>query len=242
MTMKNIKLILVLFTLGFSFAGNAQRDIVIIDKGYGSDREVFKKQPRLNDNTSIVKFSPLQMIVGEINLSYELQTSIKGSVEFGLGPTISNIGFGGQSHLLNPWGGTQQETAAMGFFASVAYRYYPLDETEALNRFYISPVLKYRMYNFGLNDLANGLDPIRGNEVNANFTFNFGYQVWVSKSFALDFFTGIGIGMETVNSAYSQGVYNPITLTYDYNWKETSITAARYLFTMGIKVGIGSHK
>ncbi|MDG1429870.1 MAG: DUF3575 domain-containing protein [Crocinitomicaceae bacterium] len=238
--MKNIKFILALFALGYSLSGIAQRDIVIIDKGNGAERAVFKKEPRLNDNTKVVKFSPLQIIVGEINLGFELQTSLKGSAEFSAGPTISNIGLGGQSHLIDPWSGSQSETTGLGFFASAAYRYYPLDGTEALNRFYVSPVLKYRLYNFGLNDLANGLDPTKGNESQLNFLFNFGYQLWVSKSFSLDFFGGMGIGMQTVNSSFSEAIYNPDTFDYDYRWRESSITRARYVFTMGLKVGIGS--
>lgn len=239
--MKNTTLILVLFAVGFAFSGMAQRDIVIIDKGYGSDRAVFKKEPRLNENTRIVKFSPLQMIVGEINLSYEFQTSKKGSVEFGAGPTISNIGFGGQSHIIDPWGG-QTETSAFGFFASAAYKYYPLDATEALNRFYVSPELKYRLYNFGLNDLSQNLEPTSGDETQVNFLFNFGYQAWVSKSFSLDFFVGMGLGMEMVNSAFADAVYDPATNGYEYKWTESSSSEARYVFTMGMKVGIGSHK
>ena len=54
--MKNIKFILALFALGYSLSGIAQRDIVIIDKANGAERAVFKKEPRLNDNTKVVKF------------------------------------------------------------------------------------------------------------------------------------------------------------------------------------------
>ncbi|MFT5859037.1 MAG: hypothetical protein ACI865_001133 [Flavobacteriaceae bacterium] len=239
--MKNTTLILFLFTLGFTFSGIAQRDIVIIDKGNGSERAIFKKEPKLNENTRVVKFSPLQMIVGEINFSYEVQTSKKGSVEFGAGPTISNIGFGGQSHIIDPWGG-QSETTSFGLFASAAYRYYPLDGTEALNRFYVSPMLKFRLYNFGLNDLSQNLDPTTGNEQQVNFLLNFGYQAWVSKSFSMDFFVGMGLGMKTVNSAFADAIFDPVTNGYLYEWHESSSTQARYLFTMGMKVGIGSHK
>ena len=239
--MKNTKLILVLFTFGFIFSGIAQRDIVIIDKGNGSERALFKKEPKLNDNTRAVKFSPLQMFVGEINFSYEVQTGKKGSFEFGAGPTISNIGFGGQSHLIDPWGG-KSESSSFGFFTSAAYKYYPLDGTEALNRFYISPMLKYRLYNFGLNDLSQNLESTAGNEQHVNFLLNFGYQAWVSKSFSLDFFVGMGLGMETVNSAFSDAVFNITTNSYEYKWTESSSSEARYVFTMGMKVGIGSHK
>jgi hypothetical protein len=224
------------FFLLSSFTGFSQDDLIIIDRGALKRSSSTKKEIKLNDNISAIKFSPTQMIMGEINFSWERQLSQKSSIELSAGPTISNIGFGIQSHLFDPYGGSI-ETSGVGLFGEVGIRYYPLDETEALNRFYVSPILKFRQFNFGLDDISDVLASTDGSDVQLNFLFNFGYQLWASKSFAVDFFGGMGIGMRTINSAYVEAIW--ANNQYEYQWIRTRNSNARYVFSAGIKVGIG---
>lgn len=219
-------------------SGIAQQELVVIEQGSRYKRE--KKGIRLNDNTSVIKFTPTQMLAGEINFSFEKQLSKQTSFEIGLGPTISNIavGDGTGNHYFDPmYGGYTIETSGLGFFAEAGYRFYPLDETEALNRFYLSPVLKYKLMNFGLEEASGELPKREGSDMRMNFALNVGYQVWLSKSFAMDFYTGLGIGFQQVESYFP--VYNYVGTEYQYEWVDNSYSQARYVFNFGVKVGIG---
>lgn len=221
-------------------SGVAQQELVVIERGNSSYQRT-KRPVRLNDNIGVVKFSPTQMFVGEIHFAYERQISKFSSFEIGAGPTISNIALGNvQSHIIDPWGGGYAyETSKLGAFLELGYRYYPLEETEALNRFYVSPVMKFRMKNFGLEDASQLLGPTKGSELNLNFMFNIGYQVWFSKSFSMDFYTGMGIGYQQIQSYYPEQVY--VDPNWTYQWRDNSGSGARYVFNLGVKVGIG-HK
>lgn len=227
--MKKIFLITVLFS---SYAALAQQEIVIIDKGDYKEKEI-----RLNDNTQAFKYAPLNILAGEINFSYEKQVSQKGSVEIGLGPTISNIGIGINSHYIDPTTPSVAERSGMGFFTSVAYRYYPLDATEALNRFYVSPIVKYKLMNSSFVDESGYLETMKSGDSRLNFYFNFGYQIWASKSFCIDFYGGVGIGYRSYAEYRSESYYE------DYEWKnkwmKINHSGAQYVANMGIKVGIG---
>lgn len=218
-------------------SGIAQEELVIIEQNSRSRRQ--KKEIRLNENTSVIKFSPTQMLAGEIHFSFEKQLSKYTSFEIAAGPTISNIAFGNvNSHFIDPWGGGYAyQTSSLGFFTEVGYRYYPLDETEALNRFYLSPVAKFKLMNFGLNDASGVLDPMKGNEMNLNFSFNVGYQLWLSKSFSMDFYTGLGIGYQQIKSYYPESIF--VSPDWTYQWRDNSRSGARYVFNFGVKVGIG---
>ncbi|MFK7787610.1 MAG: DUF3575 domain-containing protein [Crocinitomicaceae bacterium] len=218
-------------------SGIAQEEFVIIEQNGKSRRQ--KKEVRLNDNTSVIKFSPTQLLAGEIHFAFEKQLSKYTSFEVAAGPTISNIAFGNvNSHLIDPWGGGYAyQTSGLGFFTEAGYRYYPLDETEALNRFYLSPVAKFKLTNYGLNDASGALSPTKGSEMNLNFSFNVGYQMWLSKSFAIDFFTGLGIGYQQIKSYYPESVY--VDPNWEYQWRDNSRSGARYVFNFGVKVGIG---
>ena len=218
-------------------SGIAQEEIVIIEQNNRMRRE--KKPIRLNDNTSVVKFSPTQMLAGEIHFAFEKQLTKHSSFEIAAGPTISNIAFGNvSSHLIDPWGGGYAyESSGLGFFTEAGYRYYPLDETEALNRFYLSPVAKFKLMNYGLHDASGALSPTKGSEMNLNFSFNVGYQLWLSKSFAMDFYTGLGIGYQQVKSYYPESIF--VDPDWTFQWRDNSRSGARYVFNFGVKVGIG---
>ena len=234
-----MKLASVLIFASFAFGAIAQQEVVIIDKGeiknYKKEREI-----KLNDNIQVYKFAPLNMITGEINFGYERQVSQKGSLDFEIGPTISKIGFGVNSHIIDPIGGEpqQNEVGGMGVVLAMGYRFYPLDETEALNRFYVSPVVKYKLLNHKVEDLSGTLNSVSGANSMLNFYFNFGYQVWAAKKFSIDFYGGLGIGYQNVRDYYLTTVYNGIG--WEYNWQQTGGSGARYVFNTGIKVGIGA--
>ena len=218
-------------------SGIAQKEIVVIEQSNRSKRD--KKPIRLNDNTSVFKFTPTQMLAGEINFSFEKQLSKQTSFEIGAGPTISNIAFGNvNGHFIDPWGGGYAyQTSGLGFFAEAGYRYYPLDETEALNRLYLSPTLKFKLTNFGLNDASGVLSPTKGSDMRLNFAFNVGYQLWLSKSFAMDFFTGLGIGYQQLTTFQPEQVF--VDPNWVSQWTDRSRSGARYVFNFGVKVGIG---
>lgn len=234
-----MKLLSFLICTSFSIGAFSQQEVVIIDKGevrnYKKERQI-----KLNDNIQVFKFAPLNMIAGEINFGYERQISQKGSLDFEIGPTISKIGFGVNNHLIDPIGGEpqQNEVSGMGFVFSMGYRFYPLDETEALNRFYVSPVLKYKLLNHQVEDLSGTLNNVNGSNSMFNFYFNFGYQVWAAKKFSIDFYGGLGIGYQNVRDYYMTTVYNG--MDWEYSWQEEGGKGARYVFNTGIKVGIGA--
>lgn len=221
-------------------SGIAQEELVIIEQSGGRYKRA-KKPIRLNDNIGVFKFSPTQLLAGEINFSYERQFSKNSSFEIGAGPTISNISAGdGQNHFYDPsYGGYAYQTSGLGVFVEAAYRYYPLDETEALNRFYLSPILKYKVKNFGLEDASGVLENEKGSDSRMNFAFNVGYQLWLSKSFSMDFYTGLGIGYQQYTSYFPESTY--VAPDWTFQWRDNSYTQARYVFNFGVKVGIG-HK
>ena len=220
-------------------SGIAQQEIVVVEQGSRYKRE--KKEIRLNENTSVFKFSPTQMLAGEIHFSFEKQIDKNSSFELAAGPTISNIALGSaNSHYFDPWGSSYvYQSSRLGMFVEAAYRYYPLEETEALNRFYVSPVVKFKMMNFGLEDAAEVLQSEKGSEMNVNFLFNIGYQLWLSKSFSMDFYTGMGIGYQQMDSFRAETTW--VDPNYESQWVSDSWSGARFVFSIGVKVGIG-HK
>lgn len=211
------------------------QEVIIIDKG---DKVKTKKEIKLNDNIQVIKFAPLNLMIGEINFGYERQTSLKGSVDFEIGPTISKVGFGLDNHYIDPWGApTEVENSGLGFFLSAGYRFYPLDETEALNRFYVSPVLKYKLLNYSISDISENLANTHASETRLNFYFNFGYQVWVAKSFSMDMYCGFGIGYLDVRDY--NAIYEYVDNDYQYRWDENFSSGAVYVGNIGLKIGIG---
>ena len=229
-----------LATLLIASSSIAQDEVIIIDR---SKSEIFKSRKprgiRLNENTQVVKFAPLNLLAGEILFGYERQHGVKGSLDFELGPTISKIGFGFNSHWVDASLPSEHDISGLGVVSGVSYRYYPLDETEALNRFYVAPQFRFKAMNHKVQDI-NGFVPgvQRGTQMNSNFFFNFGYQSWLSSTFSMDFYMGFGIGMRTERD------YDLVTVFQDnewvYDWSETNSSGAVYVFQLGLKVGIGS--
>lgn len=232
-----MKFIAFLFTLSLSTVLLAQDGIVIIDRSQARLKR--NKEIRRTENIQVYKFAPLSVLDGEVLFGYERQLTSKGSFEVELGPTLSKIGFGTTGHIGNSLEPEVDEVSGLGVVLGVAYRYYPLDETEALNRFYISPQFRFKRYNHTVQDFAGFLpEAARGNETMANFFFNFGYQSWLSNTFSLDFYFGLGIGQYTSRDYDSEIFFNGND--WEYRWQEVNSSGARYVVNAGIKVGIGS--
>lgn len=231
--------ILLLSTLTFSAMAQDQK-VVIIDKGSSYNAPKKRKEPLVTNNLNIIKFSPLQLLVGEINLGYERVLNEMSSVDFEIGPTLSNVRMSvSGNHLFNPgFGPSVERTSGVGFFFGTGYRMYPLRGGLAPNWFYVSPVFKFRQMNYGFHDFSNLLPNTKGSEKDFNFSFNFGSQFWLEEKFSLDVFAGIGLAYESYKDYFMTSVYNGTTGLYDYQWQEDAYSGVRFLFTGGVKIGI----
>ena len=192
------------------------------------------------DNRFVVKFSPFQMVLGEVNFAYERRLSDRTSIEVEAGPTISQLGVFNNTHI-DPFGMQGSASrSAMGGFVSVGFRYYPLTFAKAPRGLYISPVIKYRQYNTEFFDVSGVLDDQTGVKSQLMFRFVYGYQFWLTSNFSLDVFMGMGLGNQTESYFYTYSEYIPETGTYDYNWAKSSQKGARFNATFGFKLGIGN--
>ncbi len=231
--------ILLMSTLTFCAMAQDQK-VVIIDKGSSYNAPKKRKEPLVTNNLNIIKFSPLQLLVGEINLGYERVLNEMSSVDFEIGPTLSNVRLSvSGNHLFNPgFGPSVERTSGVGFFFGTGYRMYPLRGGLAPNWFYVSPVFKFRQMNYGFHDFSNLLPNTKGSEKDFNFSFNFGSQFWLEEKFSLDVFAGIGLAYESYKDYFMTSVYNGTTGLYDYQWQEDAYSGVRFLFTGGVKIGI----
>lgn len=236
-----MKIPFLLTSLLFTYQLIAQ-DVVIVDRQ--SQKSIRQSKP-LSENFYVIKFSPLQIIMGEINLGFEHEVNDMSSLEYEIGPTFSNLGFSvNSSHTGNQMPGSAPSNyeTRLGFFTSVGYRFYPLDNARALNKMYISPVVKFRLYNSTIVDPNGFLGDTKGDESQMLFTFNVGYQFWIAKKFALDVFGGIGLAYESHHEKYMKYEYDPNTQLYNYSWANDNYSGARFAATLGVKLGIGGEK
>lgn len=235
-----IALTFTLLILNSFLTFSQEEKIIIIDKG-GSKKTKSTIKRELVDNDHVLKFSVFQMLANEINIGYEKKIDEMSSFEISAGPTISNIGFSvNDNHYNNYPNQNTNETSALGMFISAGYRFYPMDNGKVLNNFYISPEVKYRRMNFGIVDYSDNLSSTKGYEDHTYFTFNFGMQTWLSERFSIDYFAGIGLGYESHVRYNVVSSYNPDTYLYEYYWEKNAYSGAKYLFTLGLKVGIGN--
>lgn len=218
----------------------AQEEIIVIDRSR-TKKTVNDNMPRrMVEHKQVFKFDPLRMSIGEINFAYERALNEYSSVEVELGPTISNLGRNRFSNIIGP--GSNRQISQMGVFASAAFRFYPLDDRLVFNQLYISPKIKFRQYNESTeySSLETGNSGTRdGSSSETIFTFNFGYQQWLANRFSFDYYFGVGIGgyRGTSYSAFEE--YNGNTNSYSIVWQENKENFARFVATVGIKVGIG---
>lgn len=236
-----IKQLSVVLLASLSFGALAQEQkVVIIDKGSSYNSPKKRKEPLVTNNINIIKYSPLQLLVGEINLGYERVLNDMSSVDFEIGPTLSNIRLSVDgNHYYDPgFGPATERTSGVGFFFGTGYRIYPLRGGLAPNWFYISPVFKFRQMNYGFHDYAKLLPDVKGSEKDFNFSFNFGSQFWLEEKFSLDVFAGIGLAYESYKDYVMTNVYDGNTEQYVFGWQEDNYSGVRFLFTGGVKIGL----
>lgn len=235
--MKRIVVGMLLLSSMYSYA---QQEIVVIDRSR-TKKTVNDNMPRrMVEHKQVFKFDPLRMSIGEINFAYERALNEYSSVEVELGPTISNLGRNRFTNFIGT--GSSRQISQMGIFASAAFRFYPLDDRLVFNQLYISPKVKFRQYNEATEYISDqtGTSGTRdGSSSETIFTFNFGYQQWLADRFSFDYYFGVGIGgyRSTSYSAFEE--YNGNTNSYSIVWQENKENFARFVATVGIKVGIG---
>lgn len=215
---------------------NAQQ--VVVRQQSGTTKSTNRKYIERNvENYNAFKFDPLRMTIGEINFSWEKRIDDKVSVEFELGPTISNLG--GNRFYYDSYN-QYQVNSRMGGLISAAVRYYPLEGLWAMNKLYISPKFKYRRYNSDYTSLEIPLPNQSAYSNETMFTFNVGYQQWLSNNFAFDYYVGLGIGGYKSTNYSMNSVYNGNTQTYDYSWRKYTENYAKLIGVIGMKITIGN--
>lgn len=189
-----------------------------------------------NHSKYVIKYSPTQLVMGELHFAYEHRIMPQSSIEVTLGPTISEIGlprllFDNLTH-----GNAAPRESNIGFFGSLLFRYYPISGMATAPRgLYIAPEIKYRLYNSTYTDNFGTLGERTGATTQFMFKFHTGYQFWFGNKFSLDVFTAVGVGSASMTSYSAFDNYmNP---TNDWN----SYTKSRVSFvgSFGIKFGIG---
>jgi len=192
------------------------------------------------DLYDVYKFDVVQMVTGQILFGYEHRLGAKSSFEVELGPTISNVGLN-VGHL----GGYDNGDSRMGVSTSIAFRYYPSDDTPALNKFYVGPKFEFKNFNYlyqstDPNTGAPVGDQFRGYENTYRFMFNMGKQYWISNTFSLDLYAGLGIGNIGGKTMQVYYEYDYQTQTYQNVTKTMLTSDASVMFECGLKVGIGN--
>lgn len=221
-------------------AQEEQKVVVIRQNEPGTYKKKKSHVDRNVDNYNAFKFDPLRMAIGEINFSWETRVQERTTLEFELGPTVSNLRNVRFNNPIYIYPDAYEVNSAMGILASAAVRYYPLEDYQAMNKLYISPKFKYRRYNDIFSAEATGLGDERGGSNEYIFSFNVGFQQWLSNNFAFDYYFGVGIaGYSDVT--YAPGsVYDGNTNNYDYSWKRRTDNYSKFIATIGMKVSIGN--
>lgn len=193
-----------------------------------------------NHSTFAIKYSPTQLVAGELHFAYEQRVMKQGSIEIGLGPTISEIGVNNFIFENNlGYGGTQAESG-LGFFTSLQFRYYPIEGLATAPRgLYIAPELKFRQYNTTYRDEMTNLGEKKGNVNQFSFKFFTGYQFWIGGRFAIDLFTAVGIGTTNITRQSVLQTYDENTQSYTGTWHETNRSLLRFTGAFGVKFGFG---
>ena len=228
----------------FAFSANAQQEVVIVRQSDHSKpvKVVKEKKPARNvENYNAFKFDPFRMAIGEINFSWEHRIHEKTTLEFEAGPTISNLRKNRFSISQDMVGtGYYERESAMGVLVSAAVRFYPLEDFQAMNRIYVSPRFKYRRYNESVVSSEPGLGPIRGYSDEMIFSFNIGYQAWLSNNFAFDYYIGAGIGSYNGRTYQTMSTYDGNTDSWTYSWQPLNKRYASFVGVIGMKVTIGN--
>lgn len=193
----------------------------------------------------VLKFCPTQLVAGEFNFSYEQRIARIFSLELEVGPTISQFGlnFGNQrlwrSDLWEFDPINQDAEAAIGFHVSLAPRFYPTSEDNQLKGLYLSPVFKYRTYNYTIEHVTGDLDDARASLSQAMFRFNMGFQFWPGDgNFSIDMYFGVGLSTFTIKDQYVDSYVDNQGYVQS-QWVSTSDTGIRLNAATGLKFGFG---
>lgn len=197
-----------------------------------------------NHSKFAIKYSPTQLIMGELHFAYEQRILPQSSIEVGFGPTVSEIGLAPilMENIVGSSLGISKESG-LGFFGSLAFRYYPISGLATAPRgLYISPEFKYRLYNTTYVDDLYDLGERTGTATQLSFKFHTGFQFWLGGKFAIDLFTAVGVGTTNVNSHFGNAAYDQNTGVYDYKWGTNSKSRVMFTGAFGFKVGIGGER
>lgn len=193
--------------------------------------------PRQIENKYAIKFTPTQLIMGELNLGAEFKIAKKASIDIELGPTMSYAGLGGRTEkdFEDEDNGLIKE-GRFGYFGALGFRFYPFDKTQALTRLYIQPQFKYRLYNTKVSEGTGLWTSVNSENTQYKVFFNVGWMLWASKSFGFDFYLGAGMGYRSVDRFSPTTVYGT---SISYEWIETEFNSTQILLNFGVKMGIG---
>lgn len=193
-----------------------------------------------NHSKYAIKYSPTQLIMGELHFAYEQRIIPQSSIEVALGPTISEIGVPTILFDNLILGGAARESG-LGFFGSLSYRYYPISGLATAPRgLYIAPEIKYRLYNTTYVDPGYNLGDKSGKTNQLMFKFHTGYQFWPGSKFSIDVFTAVGVGTTSVTSYSVYQPYDPDTgMMGDAEWFSHSKSRVSFVGAFGVKFGVG---
>lgn len=196
----------------------------------------------------VLKFSPTQLVAGEFNFSYEQRLAKIISLELEVGPTISQFGLNMGNQKL--WQGDlglgnykpidPDAEASIGFHVSLAPRFYPAaTEDNPMKGLYLSPVFKYRKYNYINEDDMEVLDNAKSSLSQMIFRFNMGLQFWPGDgNFSLDMFFGIGLGTYEIKGQRVES-YDAGSGVWATRWVGYQDNGIRFNVATGIKFGFG---
>lgn len=197
-----------------------------------------KRFKNTTESTSVVKFTPTKIFRGGIIFGYEHGVGDRSSLEISAGPTVSNVSpFGSQGHgLFDLQDGLSNSTgSSVGFHVAAGFRYYPVEEKWVMNGFYVSPEISFTQYNYLFKSQFDPSIEETGNKQETAFGFLFGSQQWLSKSFGIDMYCGMGLKSVSTKTYFSDYDYVTETPT----WITRSDSRASWYLTMGVKIGIG---
>lgn len=197
----------------------------------------------------VLKFCPTQLVAGEFNFSYEQRIARIFSLELEGGPTISQFGlnFGNQriwrgNDGLELWQFdpiSEDAKSAIGFHVSLAPRFYPTSEDNQLKGLYLSPVFKYRKYNYLNEDFTGTLDDTKSYVDQMIFRFNLGFQFWPGDgNFSLDMYFGVGLGTYNIHGKDLENYIDDQGYTQT-RWSSYTDSGLRFNAATGIKFGFG---
>jgi hypothetical protein len=166
---------------GFSQQANSEKDI----------RFTIKTNPlsALGGPLFVLWIVP---ITSEYKVYFEARTTVKQSVQIGLGylgssPLVASIGDIGGDTTVN----------SSGFRGQLWYKFF-MTQDKAPAGFYIGPHVSYAFAK-----MKNSVDPdIYFGATKLNVECVFGYQVITKGGFALDIFTGLGLKHKTYDTSH----------------------------------------